>query len=187
MEPEIEELRRENRRLSEECARLRTQLADLAVWDPVTGLPTYRAFDQRLADELQRAARTRRPFALAFIDIDGFAALLERHGQSGADEAVRAVGAKLRAQARSADFLARSDRACFALILVEVERESLEAFVERALKAIGEIELSAGAPVSVSIGIAMSFPVDSAATLIERADGALYAARQSGQGSMMLR
>lgn len=172
---------RSNVVLQAERDRLVAELSALARTDALTELPNRRVFDERLEAELHRSARSRNPFALAIVDLDYFKAINDAHGHLAGDEALQRFAEALRSQARGVDFVGRFAGDEFALILVDVDRAVVESVVNRILETVRATTLSVPARISASIGIAMSFPVDSAQTIVERADAALYAAKQSGR------
>lgn len=160
---------RSNLRLQTEQERLRSENVALSRADPQTDLPSRRVFDERLRNETLRAARSRRSFALGILEVDD------------ADAAtLHACADVLRAYCRDADFVARLDDARFALILIDIDRESTEAAVRRILGRLQTMHPPSGSALKPAIGIAISFPVDTVETLLERADNALYAAKQAG-------
>ena len=158
-------------RLQTEHRRLLAENRTLARADLETDLPTRRVFEERLRAETLRVARTRRSFALAMIDVEGAGA----HGLGACAEVMRAY-------CRDADFIARLGDERFALILIDSDTESAEAAVARVIDRLRAIEAAPGRRISPAIGVAVAFPVDSAETLLERADNALYAAQQAGGG-----
>lgn len=160
---------------------LTAELAALARTDQLTGLPNRRVFEERLNEELRRSARSRRPFALVILDLDRFKAINDGYGHPGGDEALRAFANTIRKQARSADFAARFAGDEFAMLLVDVDRSGAHAIVERLIAAIRETVCDLPIRLSASAGVAMSYPVDTPETLIERADAALYDAKQAGR------
>lgn len=161
---------------------LTAELAALARLDSLTGLPNRRVFEERLQQELGRSARSRSSFALVILDLDRFKSINDQYGHPGGDEALRAFAQTLRSQARHADVAARFAGDEFALILIDVDRETAGRIVERLLEAIRSVHLTVPVKLGASAGIAMSFPVDTPETLLERADAALYDAKQAGRG-----
>ncbi len=139
---------------------LAREIDELARIDAATGLPTRRAFDERLELELRRSARSRTSFALVILDV---------HEDSA--QKLRSVGATVARHVRLVDFAARFAPSQCAMILVDVDHSTLRVILERLLQAIKQTG------VSVRAGFALSFPVDNAQTIIERADAALYDAR----------
>lgn len=172
---------RANLTLAGERDRLVAELDRLARTDSLTALPNRRVLEERLEDELHRSARSRRSFALAIVDLDHFKAINDGHGHAAGDEALQAFAAALRAHARQADFVARFAGDEFAVILIDVDPLKARAILDRMLEAIRGIRVLSGVKLSASVGVALSYPVDSAETIMERADSALYRAKQAGR------
>lgn len=182
---EIAGMVRANLSLAAERDRLVAELDRLARTDALTGLPNRRVLEERLEEELHRSARSRRSFALAIVDVDHFKAINDTYGHPAGDEALQSFAAALRAQARHADFVARFAGDEFAMILIDVDPPKARAILERMIEAIRAMRTSGGAALSASVGAALSYPVDSAESIIERADAALYQAKQAGRGRAM--
>ena len=172
---------RANVSLSTERERLLSELDSLARLDALTQLPNRRVFDERLEQELHRSARTRRPFGLAIFDLDNFTAINASYGRHAGDEALQQFAAALRSRARHVDFVARFADDEIVMLLVEADRLSAKAIVERVLDAVRQVKLSVPVGLSASAGVALSYPVDTAETLLERAAAALYDAKQLGR------
>lgn len=178
---EIAGIVRANVALADERDRLLAELDRMARTDTLTALPNRRVLEERLEDELHRSARSRRSFALAIVDLDRFKTINDSHGHPAGDEALQAFAAALRAHARQADFVARFAGDEFAIILIDVDPLKARTILERMLEAVRKIRLVSGVTLSASVGVALSYPVDSAETLIERADAALYKAKAAGR------
>ncbi|HET9095184.1 MAG TPA: GGDEF domain-containing protein [Candidatus Baltobacteraceae bacterium] len=178
---EIAGIVRANLSLAAERDRLVAELDGLARTDSLTTLPNRRVLEERLEDELRRSARSRRSFALAIADLDHFKAINDGHGHPAGDQALQAFAGVLRAHARQADFVARFAGDEFAVILIDADPLSAKAILERMLHAVRDIRLPSGLHLSASVGVTLSYPVDSAETIIERADAALYQAKQAGR------
>lgn len=172
---------RANLSLSAERDRLMAELARLARTDTLTGLPNRRVLEERLEEELHRSARSRRSFALAIADLDRFKVINDTYGHPVGDEALQLFAGALRSQARHADFVARFAGDEFAVILIDVDPPRARAILERMVEAVRSIRLGNGAALSASVGVTLSYPVDSAESILERADAALYEAKQAGR------
>lgn len=178
---EIAGIVRANLTLADERDRLVAELDRLARTDSLTALPNRRVLEERLEDELHRSARSRRSFAFAIMDLDHFKEINDGHGHPAGDEALQAFAGVIRAHARHADFVSRFAGDEFAVILIDVDPIEAKAILERMLHAVRAIRLRSGSRVSASVGVTLSYPVDSAETIIERADAALYQAKQAGR------
>lgn len=159
---------------------LSRELAQLARMDGLTGLPNRRVFDERLEDELGRSARSRRPFALAIFDVDEFKNINDTLGHRAGDDALRAFADTLRAHARQVDLAARFAGDEFAMILIDITPGEARGVVDRILAALRTTGPE-GMRLSASAGITLSYPVDTAESILERADAALYQSKQAGR------
>lgn len=146
-----------------EKMRLAGEIESLARIDPDTGLANRRAFDDRLELELRRSARSRKSFALVFVDLD--------EAQENVAAHLSEIASAISGQVRHVDFGARISQRQFGVLLVDVDRSSAQAIAGRIQKAL----LLSKVPAAT--GLALSYPVDTADTLIERADAAVQDSR----------
>ena len=174
----------------EQLAALNAELERLSQTDALTGLANRRAFDQRLALELARAARHGLPLVLLLADVDHFKRYNDRHGHGGGDRCLQQVALLLATQAgRPTDLVARIGGEEFALLLPHGDLATGRELAERCLAAFEARALPHGdspvAPhVTVSIGVAVALPPDGpwrAEALLARADAALYLAKAHGR------
>lgn len=148
--------------------------------DDLTGLPCRR----RLTGELdRRCASTGAAFALAFVDLNGFKQLNDRHGHAAGDACLAAIGRAFRTLARDDEFCARLGGDEFVL-LVPAGPEGLPAARRRIEMLVGET-LRRASPSGVGLGAAVGiarFPDDAPAPadLMRLADAAMYVAKASG-------
>jgi diguanylate cyclase (GGDEF)-like protein len=160
-------------------ARHHERVLELAMRDPITNLPNYRQFQNRLHAELARADRHDRPLALIVIDLDGFKSINDAFGHIAGDDILREIGARLTTTLRESDVLARYAGDEFVVILPETSREIAGQIAERLQLAIETqpfaVVTGEDVVVSISVGVA-SYPVDAATidALISAADSAMY-------------
>jgi diguanylate cyclase (GGDEF)-like protein len=147
-----------------------TQLADMAETDPLTGLPNRRAWDAGLA----RALAADRPVTVGVLDIDHFKQFNDTHGHPAGDRLLKETAARWRDQLRPGDLLARLGGEEFGLLLVDCDANHAEDVVNRLRNRI-----SGGQ--TCSAGFAIGEPGESAESLTDRADHALYEAKSSGR------
>jgi len=154
------------------------QLADL---DALTGLHNYRFFHETLAREVTRAHRYDRRLALVIFDIDDFKAVNDRIGHLAGDAVLAEAAQRVRSVVRGADIACRVGGDEFAVILPEAAQPDAEALYRRL-----EVELqnwrTGDTPLRLSAGIAEIQADDDAISLFERADAALYRAKEGGKG-----
>ncbi len=165
---------------------------ELASIDGLCGLANRRAFDARLQDEWQRAARARRPLGLLLFDIDRFKTFNDGCGHLEGDNCLRQVGEALASVATGVgDVAARFGGDEFALLLPGADEPHTVAVAERLRKAIHALRIARRGPgpahVTISIGAAASVPKtdEHPETLVAAADQALYAAKQNGRDAVV--
>lgn len=160
---------------------LARRLAELAHHDGLTGCLNHRAFHGRLAAEVERAVRHRRPVALLSIDLDDFKVVNDHRGHPAGDEVLRAVGGTLTRIGRISDVVARVGGDEFALLLPETSRDQARLVAERIRQEVREA--TGGSTVSIGLAIA---PDDAfaSAELLERADDAVYQAKHAGRDAV---
>lgn len=147
---------------------------ELADTDPLTGLHNRRAGERALEGALVRSRQAPSPTAcVALLDLDGFKAFNDRHGHLAGDDVLVEVARRWRGQLGRGDRLARTGGDEFLLVLGGGDLRAAEATVRA---------ITARTPpgVSVSAGLARCRPDDSPATVLARADAALYRAKAGG-------
>jgi diguanylate cyclase (GGDEF)-like protein len=169
-----------------ENSRLYAWMSEQAARDMLTNLFNRRTFEQRLNDETLRATRYGKPFSLLMLDIDRFKDINDTHGHPVGDTVLRILAGILRNEVRDIDTVARYGGEEFVIILPETEGMEAGLLAERIRMEVAErsfrIREGLEVPVTISVGVAC-FPrcADSAQLLVERADQALYVAKQSGR------
>ncbi|MCJ2142521.1 sensor domain-containing diguanylate cyclase [Methylobacterium sp. E-066] len=187
-------LRRELGRREQAEARLvaaNTLLAEQATTDALTGLGNRRRFDEALAQEWDRAIRSRRPLSLILVDADCFKSFNDTYGHQRGDEALRLIAGSIRSAAnRKTDTACRVGGEEFAVILPEIDMAGAEVVAERIrMSVMGWAMLHAEGPhavLTVSCGVA-SVPevlAHNAVALVAKADAALYSAKNAGRNQV---
>lgn len=170
------------RRLQMRVRALVEQLAETARRDVVTGLLNRRGFEERLDAELARAERADRPLALVLGDVDRFKEVNDRLGHPAGDAVLLRVAEVLAGVGRRGDTVARFGGEEFVFILPDAGIDEAFALAERARHAVEAAFADEPVPLTISFGV-VAFPHDgtSANALLETADRALYAAKDSGR------
>jgi diguanylate cyclase (GGDEF)-like protein len=194
--PRLEKILEEQRNLAINCAeqisiaianlKLRDQLRDQSIRDPLTGLFNRRYLLESCRREFARAARAGQHVSLLSIDVDHFKKYNDNHGHDAGDMVLRVVGECLRNGFRKEDIPCRFGGEEFIVVLPGATPADA---VERADKLRGSVEslvvryFDRNLPqVSISVGVA-TFPDcgDNPEALIKAADEALYRAKENGR------
>jgi diguanylate cyclase (GGDEF)-like protein len=173
-------LRRRVQRLLEATQALSHQ-------DPLTGLANRRFLLEQAPRVWRQARREGLRVAAMVLDLDHFKQLNDAHGHAAGDAVLRAVATSLAATVRPSDVLARTGGE--ELIVLGLVSDPAEAhrLAERLRAAVRTSRTDEGHAVTASIGIALARPVDGEDAgdamwrLVDRADGAMYAAKQAGR------
>ncbi|MGX5672756.1 diguanylate cyclase [Thermomonas fusca] len=164
-------------RLREASLRLR----DAADTDALTGLGNRRKLDEVLQGLLHQDRRQRLPFSLLMLDLDHFKAYNDDFGHQAGDDALREIGRLLRATLRPEDAAFRYGGEEFVLVIHGAHLHQLPAIAERVLHAI-RANAWPLRPLTSSAGGAEACDADvAAASLLQRADAALYRAKDHGR------
>lgn len=165
--------------------RAEEALRHLAVTDPLTGLANYRSLIGALEAEIRRARRAERTFAVLFFDLDGLKEINDRRGHVAGSRALCRVADALRLWSRAIDTPARYGGDEFAVILGETGEDAARAVARRIAEHVAADTEQPS--LSVSFGVSV-FPRDgeTAETLLDAADRALYGARGGDAGRSKL-
>ena len=164
------------------------QAMQLALYDPLTGLPNRKLLDERLQQALASAKRHGGHVALLFIDLDKFKPVNDNFGHSYGDLLLKEVAQRLRGCVRASDTASRLGGDEFVALLPEVEgEEDVKVVADKILQRLTMPYPIAGHTfdISASIGAAL-YPKDGAdgKSLTRSADLAMYEAKNSGRGNV---
>lgn len=158
--------------------------------DPLTRLARRHVAIERLGNELKRGRRTRSTTAVALADVDNFKGINDRHGHLVGDRALQAVAAALQGRARRGDLIARYGGEEFVALLPETAVEGAVTVCEAMLSAVRKAQLAGtsgeAVSVTISIGLAVACPGETAEDVVRRADQALYQAKAQGKNRVVL-
>jgi diguanylate cyclase len=153
--------------------------------DPVTGLASRRAFEQRMQQEMARFLRYKSPVVLQFWQLDDFNTLRKTYGRPVCDRLLQLVAKILTTQLREVDFIAHYDPQMFGVLLPETQLKSAELVADRVCRTIagaGFHYRGTQVSVTVSCGYTEFLPDDTDKNALERAHRALDQATTSGKG-----
>lgn len=161
------------------------QLEALAMLDALTGLPNRRDFSGRLQRALAHGRRQGGRIAVAFVDLDGFKPINDRHGHEIGDRLLAEIARRLQSCVRGGETAARLGGDEFALLLFDVQDEAAcAAALQRVLQAVQAPVAVAGLALSVSASIGLAVwpdDGDDGESLLQHADRAMYRAKQLGK------
>lgn len=169
--------------------------------DPLTRIANRRALDEQVAEQWQRATRSRRALSLLMVDVDYFKHYNDHYGHVAGDACLQRVAQALAgAVSRPDDLVARYGGEEFAVLLPDTDALQASALAAKLCDAVHALGIAharsgAGSCVTVSVGVACAHPVFSpdsaqhaplAQALFQQADAALYLAKQRGRNCAML-
>lgn len=163
-----------------------------SITDGLTGLANKRHGAVRLEEALHASRRHGVPVSLMMIDIDHFKRVNDGHGHLAGDAVLKVVAARIRAACRAGDTLARYGGEEFMAVLPYAAADAARHLGERFRRAVGgtPVALPGGGgelAVTVSIGVVQfDAAADDAATLLARADAALYRAKREGRDRVVV-
>ncbi len=164
------------------------RMEQLAITDGMTGLYNHRYFQESLERELDRADRLKQSLTLLLLDIDHFKKINDTSGHPAGDFILKSLAVLLKETARKVDILARYGGEEFAALLPGIDLKNARKTAERWRKKVQSTTFKRDKQsfsITVSIGMA-AFPDDAASKkeLIEKADRALYLAKESGRNQV---
>lgn len=173
-------------RLIIELDSTRTELRYLATHDGLTGALNRRSFLEVLDREFTQAQQAGKPLSVLMIDADCFKAINDQHGHAFGDQVLKHIVLACTKVLRSNDTLGRYGGEEFAVLLPGATLSQAIDVAERVRGAVAQVSLvethERGVCATVSIGVSTKEPDDaSVATLLARADVALYRAKSEGR------
>ena len=182
----------ESMRLYSRVSEANRDLERLSLTDQLTQLPNRRAFEANFAVEWRRAEREILPISLLMIDVDRFKGFNDRFGHPAGDRCLRLVADTLGQLARRPlDLAARLGGEEFVLLLPNTDAMGAAWMGERVRAAVAALGIAnpgmAPGIVTISVGVATDYPRPSgsnAASMIERADEAMYEAKRNGRNGV---
>ena len=173
--------------MEKEVDRLRVQICEKhkqSLSDTLTGLPNRKAYDEHIEQELKYAIRKRKPLTLLIFDIDYFKKVNDKFGHVTGDNILKRLASVLSETIREGDFLARYGGEEFAIVMSNTALKQAEEIAER-LRATVQAHpfqyKNRHIDLTISGGLAQLRKDDTYESLFERADNALYVAKESGR------
>jgi len=178
----------------DDIAALQRDLDDVrreSLLDPLTKIANRKSFDEGLAAAIAAASINGDPLSLMLVDIDNFKNFNDSYGHQTGDQVLRLVAMTLKSNIKGKDLAARYGGEEFVAILPHTDIEGAVIVAENIRRAIQAKELLKRSTneklgrITASFGIAAFRSTDTAASLIERADRCLYAAKHAGRNRVI--
>jgi two-component system cell cycle response regulator len=164
---------------------------EMAITDALTGLFNRRYMENHLATLIEQAGARGKPLAVMMLDIDYFKSINDSHGHDAGDDVLRDFALRIKRSIRGIDLACRCGGEEFVIVMPETDVTVAAMVAERLRRRIAAepFAISQGTksiPVTLSIGIAaLRGQNDNAASLIKRADQALYRAKRDGRNRVV--
>lgn len=170
----------------QELALKINQLNELSIHDALTGLKNRRYFSHIFHDECARSLRKKEKLTLLFLDIDFFKQVNDTHGHYVGDIVLRELGHYLKHRCRPYDTAVRWGGEEFLILLPATDERGAALFAERVRAGVESgCSTKITFPLTVSIGIAEHKTNDTLEQMTDRADQALYYAKQTGRNRVV--
>ncbi len=160
-----------------------------AMTDLLTELPNREAWQERLSFEYNRWQRYRNPLTIGVLDIDLFKRVNDSYGHKAGDRVLQLVAREFRERLRSTDFIARFGGEEFVVLFPETEPAEARKVLEKLREHVGKLPFHfRGEPVTItfSAGLAGFCEGDSEDSVFDRADRAVYQAKDAGRDQVII-
>jgi len=164
---------------------------EMAITDALTGLFNRRYMESHVATLVEQAATRGKPLTVMVLDIDYFKSINDTHGHDAGDDVLREFALRIKRSIRGIDLACRYGGEEFVLVMPETDMAVAAMVAERLRRRIAAEPFSIqkgakGVPVTISIGIAgLRDRDDNAASVLKRADQALYRAKRDGRNRVV--
>lgn len=162
-----------------------TQLEILSNTDKLTGIYNRLKLDDILEHEKKQFDRFARPLSIIMLDLDLFKKVNDNYGHKAGDETLRAICKIILEQKRDSDVFGRWGGEEFLLVCPETDIDGARALAEKLRKAIEVYEFPIITSMTASFGVAQFEKHDSIVKVFDRADHALYIAKESGRNKVV--
>src|SRR5215510_6654662 len=175
-------------------ARLRDnvqQSMEMAITDGLTGLYSRRCMESHLSTLVEQAAGRGKPLSLLVLDIDFFKSINDTHGHDAGDDVLREFATRLRKSIRGIDLACRFGGEEFVVVMPDTDMAVAATVAERVRRRIASEPFRIGqgersVEVTISIGLAaLARSDDGVASVLKRADQALYRAKRDGRNRVV--
>ena len=191
IDSELKGLTQKLQKMEQESVQLKERLAKErieALTDPLTGAPNRLAYERRVAQEFARWQRYRNPLTMIICDVDYFKKINDTYGHKAGDRALIAIVKTIEFHLRETDFIARVGGEEFIVLLAETTQDAAKSVADKLRKSVQMSEFvyqGQPVPVTISGGFSEFQQGDTVDAVYQRADRALYRAKNSGRNRFM--
>ena len=188
-----------NLKLTQQLSQMEQETQELQVmlqenrakllYDALTGVYSRMAYDERIQQELARWTRYETPFSYVILDIDHFKRINDTYGHNAGDKALKLVAQLMTTYVRQSDYVFRIGGEEFVLLLTSTAQDNAAKLVEKMRAGIAASSFHfKGEPVTLTLsaGITETRDGDDVESIYERADKALYKAKNSGRNCQFI-
>ena len=164
------------------------QAHEQAFVDPLTGVANRRAYDGRIKLEFERWKRNREPLVLAVLDIDRFKGINDEYGHAVGDKVLRTISQLVDKKVRDSDFFGRVGGEEFAIIFTGSDLDNAVKRLNHFRESVAGCKFGYKGKrivITMSVGCALFAEGDTPDSVFERADQALYKAKQTGRNKCL--
>lgn len=186
----IEQLTDKLQMLEQEGSRLREKLEQTqqqARYDALTGVHNRQAYEEYIAEELARVRRYNTPLSMIVWDVDKFKSINDTYGHAAGDKVLKTIAETLNNNCRETDFLGRYGGEEFVMLLPETDLANSLSVADKLRERIAQTEFhfrDTRVLITISAGVAQYQNEESVHQFFERADNALYSAKQAGRNQV---
>ena len=186
-EAEVKALQERIKSMEDEAIYIRKRLKEergKALRDSLTKLPNREAYDERFELELERWKRYKKPATLVVADIDLFKSINDNYGHLSGDKVLQIMAKEIQNRIRKTDFVARYGGEEFVIILPETDLDTATQVIEKTREMIHRLPFhfqDENIKITMSFGMAAFDEGLNQNTLFDRADRALYQAKENGR------
>lgn len=179
--------------VEKEAEQYKRHLADQkfkSLQDVLTKLPNRAAFEERMEIEFKRWQRYGYPLCMAVIDIDFFKRINDSYGHSAGDKTLKVIANALKKSLRTTDFIARFGGEEFVVLFPETKLSEMEAPLNKIRSIVKKIPFkfkNKDVSITISIGVTGFKQKDNPLQVFDRADAALYEAKNSGRDKVVIK
>lgn len=161
------------------------ELERLATTDPLTGLLNRRALQQRAEISLSCTKRYGTPYSVILFDLDHFKSINDEMGHEAGDTVLRAVSQRVLGALRDSDTLARWGGEEFLVLATQSGAEETSQLAERLRQLLAAEPVGSAGSITASFGVAGSQDGETLEQIIQKADMAMYTAKQQGRNQVV--